>query len=182
MDDTPEAVAFVLKGEIPSTNEKSGAFSGYIEVKESDGTKHIYQQLQYVWVDGMLLLHCGDPTAKESTGVLCWVDSQSPERTFIADRNWCEGNPEQEIIAYVSNALSDAEKRALGTKIAQIKGVKNVQFVTAEQALENFIGDQENDDAFSGIDTSYFRTHYLITMETEKEQQIISQIEEISGI
>jgi hypothetical protein len=54
--------------------------------------------------------------------------------------------------------------------------------VTAEQALENFIGDHENDDAFSGIDTSCFRARYIITIETEKEQQIISQIEEIAGI
>lgn len=182
MDTTPEAVGFVLKGEIPSTNQKSGVFSGYIEVKESDGTKHIYQKLQYVWVDGMLLLHCGDPTAEESEGVLCWVDPQSPERTFIADRNWCERNPEQEITAYVSNDLSDAEKKALGTKIAQIRGVKNVQFVTAEQALESFVADHENKDAFSGIGAIYLRARYLITIETEKEQQIISQIEEISGI
>lgn len=182
MDDTPEAVEFVLKGEIPSTNEKSGVFSGHIEVKESDGTKHIYQKLQYVWVDEMLLLHCGDPTAEESKGVLCWVDPQSPERTFIADRNWCERNPEQEIIAYVCNDLSDAEKKALSTKIAQIRGVKNVQFVTAEQALESFFAHHENNDAFSGVDASYIRARYIITIETEKEQQIISQIEEIAGI
>ena len=182
MDDTPEAVEFILKGEIPSRNEKSGDFSGHIEVTESDGTKHIYQKLQYVWTDEMLLLHYDDPMAEESKGVVCWVDPQSPERTVIQDKNWCAGNPEQEMMAYVSNDLSDAEKKALETKIAQIRGVKNVRFVTAEQRLADFLGEHEDDAAFSGLEASDLRACYQITVETEEVQQIISQIEEISGI
>ena len=138
MDAAPESVEFTLKGKIPSNKKATGSFSGYIRVKETDGTKHTYEELQYIWENEILLLYSGNPTAEKSKGVLCWVDPENPERTFIADRNWCEPNKNIEIIAYINSELSDAEKRSLGTKINQIEGVYKASFVNAQQALDDF--------------------------------------------
>lgn len=181
LDDVPEEVAFCLKGKMPSQTREEGTFSGLVEVTEADGTKHTYRNLSYVWVDGWLLLHSGDPAAENGTGVLCWVDPQSPEYAFIADRSWREKNESTEMTAYVSNQLTHAEKLALGSRILQIEGVIEAVFLTAEEAVEGFLEALGN-ESFAEIGMADVRARYQITVETKNLRAVQSQLETIEGI
>ena len=127
-------------------------------------------------------MYSGNPTAEESKGVLCWVDPEDPERTFIADRNWCEPNKMTELIAYVSSELTLAEQRSIGVRINQIEGVYSATFKSAEQILDDFIADHNNGESFSGLEADGLRARFSITIETENLEATIAQIEKISGI
>ena len=176
-------VEFKLTGELPGKKKESGDFSGRIEVKESDKTKHVYEDLQYCWVDGMLLLYWGNPTAEMGQGMLCWIDPENLEDAVLADRNWREQNRALDIYAFVSEELTDAEARSIGTRINQISNVHKAQFVHREDAWEDFVAEHENDPAFSGVDATTMRHRFVITVErTEDIETTISQIAETPGI
>ena len=59
-------------------------------------------------------------------------------------------NKTNEVLAYVDENLSDAEARSVGTLINRIDNVSKATFVSREEALENFIADYENPEAFAG--------------------------------
>ena len=50
-------------------------------------------------------------------------------------------NKTNEVVAYVDENLSDAEARSVGTSINRIENVYSAEFVSREEALENFIAD-----------------------------------------
>ena len=181
LDNDPESVTFTLEGEFPAANQKSGKFSGSIQVKEANGTKHIYKKLKFCWFDGKLLLHDGKDAFEDST-VLCWVDPAAPEDLIIVDKTFAKPNPTKELTAYVSNDLTDAEARSLGVQINRIAGVQEAVFVSAEAALEEFIADHQNDAAFVGVEPSDLRHRYHITVKTEDTEVTAQQLKEIPGI
>ena len=92
------------------------------------------------------------------------------------------GKKEHQITAYVDESLSDAEAKALGTKINQLPEVQQTQFISRESALESFIGDMEDASAFSGIGATYLRHRYEITVLTSDIDAVVAQLEAIPGI
>lgn len=51
---------------------------------------------------------------------------------------------ENEIVAFVDEALSDEEAVALEPRIASVSNVSDVKFVAREEAMDSFIADYEN--------------------------------------
>ncbi len=73
-------------------------------------------------------------------------------------------NKTNEIIVYVDETLSDAEAKSVGTQINRIENVHNSQFVSREDALKDFVADYENEGTFNGVDASYLRHRYVVTL------------------
>lgn len=92
-------------------------------------------------------------------------------------------NKTNEILVYVDETLDDAQARSVGTQINQIANVQKSVFVTREEALENFIADHEDDDAFSGVDAKDLRHRFVVTLtDNTKMEATVEKLQGISGV
>ena len=97
-------------------------------------------------------------------------------------------NKTNEILVYVDSELPDAEARSIGTKINRVANVHNSTFVSREEALETFIKDHQEDEAFSGVRAEDLRHRYVVVLvdnalmkQTEEEIKAIPGVAKISA-
>ena len=94
-----------------------------------------------------------------------------------------ELNKTNEILVYIDSELPDAEARSVGTQINRIANVQNSVFVTREEALENFIAEHQEDEAFSGVEATDLRHRYVVTLvDNTLMEDTVAAIEGISGV
>ena len=92
-------------------------------------------------------------------------------------------NKTNEILVYIDSELSDAQAKSIGTKLNKVDNVYKAQFVSREEALENFIADHEGDEAFSGVEANDLRHRYVVTLEDNGlMEQTVAEIEKLEGV
>ena len=92
-------------------------------------------------------------------------------------------NKTNEILVYIDSELPDAEARSVGTMINKIANVQNAVFVTREEALEDFVAEHQEDDAFSGVDATDLRHRYVVTLVDNAQMKgTVKELEKISGV
>ena len=92
-------------------------------------------------------------------------------------------NKTNEIMVYVDTELSDAEAKSIGSQINAIANVQNAKFVTREEALEAFVQEHQNDEAFSGVGATDLRHRYVVTlMDNTLMHETVDTIGAISGV
>ena len=92
-------------------------------------------------------------------------------------------NKTNEVVAYVDEALSDAEAKSISTKFVSIDNIYSATFVTRDEALKNFIADHPDDEAFAGVDATYLRHRYeVILKDNALLDDTVSRLESIDGI
>ncbi|MBQ7767255.1 MAG: permease-like cell division protein FtsX [Oscillospiraceae bacterium] len=92
-------------------------------------------------------------------------------------------NQTNEILAYVDSELSEAEAKSIGTKINMIDNVLQSDFISREEALEDFIADHQEDEAFSGVEASDLRHRFVVVLEdNSKIKETTAQIEDLPGV
>ena len=94
-----------------------------------------------------------------------------------------ELNQTSEILVYIDADLPDAEARSIGTQINLLDNVLQSTFVSREEALEDFIADQDGDSAFSGVQASDLRHRYIVSLEDNLlMQQTDEQLKQLPGV
>ena len=92
-------------------------------------------------------------------------------------------NQTSEIMVYIDSSLSDAEARSIGTRINQLENVQKAEFITREQALENFVNDHNNNAAFNGVQAQDLRHRYVVTLEDNTLMELTDkQLKGIPGV
>ena len=92
-------------------------------------------------------------------------------------------NKTNEIVVYIDEELSEAEARSVGTQINRIENVYKAQFITKEEALKEFVSDHEDDSAFAGVDASYLRHRFKVTLvDNHLIKDTTKAIESINGV
>ena len=92
-------------------------------------------------------------------------------------------NKTNEIIVYVDETLSDAEARSVGTQINRIQNVHQSIFVSREEALEDFVADYAESGTFNGVDASYLRHRFVVTLvDNHLMEDTTGAIRSISGV
>ena len=92
-------------------------------------------------------------------------------------------NKTNEVMVYVDETLSDAQARSVGTKLNQVENIYNAVFKSREEALQDFIADHGNDDAFAGIDAQDLRHRYIVTLENnELIHETVDAIKKVEGV
>ena len=92
-------------------------------------------------------------------------------------------NKTNEVVAYVDEDLSISEARSISTKFVPIDNILDATFKTSEEALEEFIADHPDDDAFDGVDASYLRHRYEIVLkDNNRIKDTVQQLESIDGV
>ena len=92
-------------------------------------------------------------------------------------------NKTNEVMVYVDETLSDAQARSVGTKLNQVENIYNAVFKSREEALQDFVADHGNDDAFAGIDAQDLRHRYIVTLENnELIHETVDAIKKVDGV
>lgn len=68
------------------------------------------------------------------------------------------------VLAYIDESLSESEARVLESKILAVDNVATAEFVTREEAMENFESDYD-ENLFENIDPTVFRHRFVITLD-----------------
>jgi cell division transport system permease protein len=92
-------------------------------------------------------------------------------------------NRTSEVLVYIDEALPEAEAQQITTQIGHIDNVWQAQFVSREEALEQFIKDHSGSDALAGIDASVLRHRIVVTLEDNSQMETtVRLIEMIPGV
>lgn len=95
---------------------------------------------------------------------------------------------ENEMLAFVEEDFSETKSRELQPLLEAVPNVNRVEFVTREEAMENFKSSYENQSLFEDIDSSVFRHRFVIFLddislmaETQKELEQIEGVDDVSA-
>lgn len=92
-------------------------------------------------------------------------------------------NKTNEVLAYIDSELSEAEARSISTHLTGIENIHQAEFITREQALEDFIADHNGDEAFTGIEADVLRHRYRIILEDNSlMEQTVAELAKIPGV
>ena len=92
-------------------------------------------------------------------------------------------NQTNEIIIYIDETLPDSQAEGLETEIRAVDNVLYADFMSREQALENFLAEHNNDPVFSGLDASTFRHRVVVILEdNDLMKDTIDDISKIYGV
>ena len=83
---------------------------------------------------------------------------------YVVDVNLDNFEHKNEILAFVDENLSDDEAREIGKRLESIENIREVQFISRREAMENFISEHPDEDQeiFSDLTPSVFRDRYVI--------------------
>ncbi len=91
-----------------------------------------------------------------------------------------------EVVAYVEETLTEEEARALQDDIEYVGNVSTAEFVTREQAMEEFASQYDDETLFQDVDSTVFRDRYVIYLDDiglmEQTQQELSRINGIAKV
>ena len=95
---------------------------------------------------------------------------------------------QNEILAFVDENLSEEEAREIATRLRGLSNVSDVQFVTREQAMEDFVSGYDDEEMFEEVTPSWFRHRYIVFLndlslmaETEASIQNVEGIADVSA-
>jgi len=92
-------------------------------------------------------------------------------------------NKTNEILVLIDETLPEAEARSVGTQINQIPNVQRADFITREEALNSFVADHQDDEAFSGVAAEDLRHRFKVTLvENSKMKDTMEQLKGIPGV
>ena len=102
--------------------------------------------------------------------------------TLNIDNMIAEMQSQNKVIAYVDEALTEDEARAIESRVAKVANVETCEFVTREEAMESFESDYDA-DLFANIDSSVFRHRYVLSLtDLSLMQETKAALEKVDGI
>lgn len=88
-----------------------------------------------------------------------------------------------QVVAYVEETVSEDDARALESSVMALANVSSCEFITREQAMEEFASQYDDQTLFADVDASVFRDRYVIYLD---DISLMSQTQEqlygITGI
>ena len=89
---------------------------------------------------------------------------------------------QNEVVAFVDENLDDESSRALLSAVQSIPNVASVEYVTREEAMENFMGNYDS-TLMEGVDSSVFRNRFVIKLDDIAQMSATKQaLESVDGI
>lgn len=104
---------------------------------------------------------------------------------YVVDLNIDKLEQQNEILAFVDEDLDEASAREIGTRLEAISNVRSIEFITRQQAMDNFITQYDEKDAemFSDLTPSVFRDRYVIYLnDLALMERTDAAIRDVNGI
>ncbi|MDO4750182.1 MAG: permease-like cell division protein FtsX [Eubacteriales bacterium] len=90
---------------------------------------------------------------------------------------------QSEVMAFVDESLSEKKARALETELSAAANVREVKFVSREEARDNYISQYEDPTIFEDIEAKVFRHRYVIYLDDITQMtETVDAVRSISGI
>jgi cell division transport system permease protein len=87
------------------------------------------------------------------------------------------------LMAFVQEDLSDEQAREMETALRRVPNVRDVRFVTREEAMDSFLSKLQQSSLFDQLDSSVFRSRYVIYLEdTEIMATTQNLVKDVPGV
>ncbi len=89
---------------------------------------------------------------------------------------------DNQIAAFVDESYPSAEAKSVGSRINMIENVLQSEYVTKEQAMEEFMA-KDSQGTYEGLPDDTFRDRFIITLEEVTDMEAtVKEVEAIEGI
>lgn len=90
---------------------------------------------------------------------------------------------DSQILAFVDETLSDSDARSIEASLRNIANVRDVQFVSREEAMENYKASYGDSTVFENLDASVFRNRYVVHLDDiTRMKETEAAIDAVNGI
>lgn len=90
---------------------------------------------------------------------------------------------DNQVLVYIDETYSTAQAKSVGSQINMITNVHQADFVSREQALTDFVEEQQDEELFNGLESSTFRDRFVVSMEDNSLMlQTCEEIKRIEGV
>ena len=102
---------------------------------------------------------------------------------FNLNENLKDLQRENAVLAFVDEALSETEARALKSKVQNLPCVLDCSFVSREEARDNYVKMYDENDLYSELEAEIFRHRYVIHMtDLQLMETLTGELEKVDGI
>ena len=102
---------------------------------------------------------------------------------YNANVNLADLQQENAVLAFVDDALTEQEARALQTKIENVNNVADCTFMSRDEAKENYIARYDGDELYGDLPADVFRHRYVIHVtDPERIMETKEAVEQVAGI
>ena len=102
---------------------------------------------------------------------------------FNLNENLKDLQRENAVLAFVDEALSETEARALKSKVQNLPGVLDCSFVSREEARDNYVKIYDENDLYSELEAEIFRHRFVIHMtDLQLMETLTGELEKVDGI
>ena len=92
-------------------------------------------------------------------------------------------NKTNEVIVYVDSQLPLSEAKSVETKVRRFDNILSTDFISREEALENFAQDLNQSDALDGVVAEDLNYRIIVTLEDNAQmRQTVQQLSGIPGV
>lgn len=90
---------------------------------------------------------------------------------------------QNQVLVYIDESYTEAEAKSVGSEINLIPNVSKAEFVSKEQALSNFVEEQEDPTMFAGLASDTLRHRFVVTLQnSEQMEKTVKDLEAIQGV
>ncbi len=92
-------------------------------------------------------------------------------------------NQTNEILVYIDETLPDAEAESIETYIRAMDNIYSADFISREEALENFLAQHGDDPVFSGLEASTLRHRIVVVLEdNDQMKDTVEDLYKVNGV
>ena len=93
-----------------------------------------------------------------------------------------EVQKELRIVVCIDESYTEAESKSVGSDINMLPNVANAEFVSRQQALDDFIGDSDA-SLFEGLEADAMRDQFIVTLvDNSLVEETKAELENINGV
>ena len=90
---------------------------------------------------------------------------------------------DNQVLVFIDDSYSRAEAKSVGSQINMITNVQKAEFISKEEALADFVAEQQDENLFAGLESSTLRDRFVVSMaNTSLMRQTCEEIEKIEGV
>lgn len=90
---------------------------------------------------------------------------------------------DNKVVVFVDETYTLDKVQHVGSEINGIENVLQADHVSREQAMEDFLAEQGDEEAFQGIDETTFRDRYVVSLiDNEQMEKTCADMEKIEGV
>ena len=102
---------------------------------------------------------------------------------YNANVNLADLQQENAVLAFVDDALTEQEARALQTKIENVNNVADCTFMSRDEAKENYIARYDGDELYGDLPADVFRHRYVIHVtDPDRIMETKEAVGQVAGI